>query len=91
MLARFKDARATIAVPLRRPALLLARLRSTTNMFKATSDIANKLDATGNWRSNRRSKKVTGAPAQEFRRVNIVNEGLCGKLYHMLPRSARIS
>ena len=88
MLARFRDARATIRVPLRQPLFLRARSTRPPTKIAAVNEVAEKLLATGNWSKGYRSKKkIVGTPVQEFRRVNVVSEGLCGKRLRLHLRS----
>ncbi|KAL7924801.1 hypothetical protein ACQKWADRAFT_285988 [Trichoderma austrokoningii] len=73
--------RTTLARPMRRPATTFARAVATkakaSEMLKATSQVAEQLQATGMWK-RRSSRKTNSAPeATEPHRVNIVSEQLC--------------
>lgn len=67
---------------MRQPAATFARAVATkakaTEMLKATSKVAEQLEATGIWKRKGGRKTNGAAKAIEPHRVNIVSEKLCG-------------
>ncbi|GFP54684.1 hypothetical protein TASIC1_0004030800 [Trichoderma asperellum] len=76
---------------MRQPAAAFARAvatkAKTTEMLKATSKVAEQLDATGIWK-RKGGRKASGAPkAIEPHRVNIVSEKLCDDIIKYMGAS----
>ncbi|PON28765.1 hypothetical protein TGAM01_v202612 [Trichoderma gamsii] len=81
----------SLARPMRQPAATFARAVATkakpTEMLKATSKVAEQLEATGIWK-RKGGRKASGAQkAIEPHRVNIVSEKLCDDIIKYLGSS----